>query len=79
MGDSISANSLFNSYIKARKCSETEMVPSLDFGDHPPSLQGKGETTLERDKTVPRMKSGQMDGGPQGDPSRGKKEKNRLL
>lgn len=57
MGDSISANSLFKSYIKARKCSETEMVPSLDSGDHPPSLQWKGEKTLERDKTVLRMQS----------------------
>lgn len=57
MGDSISANSLFNSYIKTRKCSETEMVPSLVSEDHPLRLQWEGEKTLERDETVRRMKS----------------------
>lgn len=57
VGDSISANNLVNSYMKTRKCSKTEMVPSLGSEDHPLRLQWEGEKALERDETVLRMKS----------------------
>lgn len=56
MGDSISANSLLKSHIKTRKCSEIELVPNLGSKDHPLRLQWKGETALERDETLLRMK-----------------------
>lgn len=43
-------------HIKTRKRSALEMMPSLDFKDHPQRLQQKGEETLERDETVPRVR-----------------------
>lgn len=66
-------------HIKTRKCSEIEMMPSLDSEDHPQGFSGKKSRHWRGIKGSEDEETGQMDRGLQGDPTRGKKEENRLL
>lgn len=66
-------------HIETRECSGIDTMPSLALRTTHKGFCGKNRRPWRGMKESKEEEAGQMDGGPQGDPTRGKKEEKKLL